>query len=135
MNLGAVMTKRILIVDDDPLTREMAVEMLSDAGHDCVVAEDGRQGLAVLQARPVDLVLLDMIMPVMDGVEALRHIKAGWPGLPVLVMSAGARTISMQSLLRLAASLEADEVVQKPLRADTLLPVIDRLLGLRSEAA
>jgi CheY-like chemotaxis protein len=114
------MSKRILIVDDDPLTREMAVELLSDGGHDCVVA---------------DLVLLDMIMPVMDGVEALRHIKAGWPGLPVLVMSAGARTISMQSLLRLAASLEADEVIQKPLRGETLLPVIDRLLELRSEAA
>lgn len=129
------MTKRILIVDDDPLTREIAVELLSDAGHDCLVAEDGRQGLAVLQARPADLVLLDMIMPVMDGVETLRHIKAAWPALPVLVMSAGARTISMQSLLRLAASLEADEVIQKPLRAATLLPVVDRLLGRRPEAA
>lgn len=129
------MTKRILIVDDDPLTREIAVELLSDAGHECVVAEDGRQGLAVLQARSCDLVLLDMIMPVMDGVEALRHIKTAWPGLPVLVMSAGARTISMQSLLRLAASLEADDVIQKPLRPQTLLPTVDRLLGLRSEAA
>ena len=129
------MTKRILIVDDDPLTREIAVELLTDAGHDCLVAEDGRQGLAVLQARPADLVLLDMIMPVMDGVETLRHIKAAWPALPVLVMSAGARTISMQSLLRLAASLEADEVIQKPLRAATLLPVVDRLLGRRPEAA
>lgn len=129
------MTKRILIVDDDPLTREIAVELLSDAGYDCLVAEDGRQGLAVLQARPADLVLLDMIMPVMDGVETLRHIKAAWPALPVLVMSAGARTISMQSLLRLAASLEADEVIQKPLRAATLLPVVDRLLDRRPEAA
>lgn len=129
------MAKRILIIDDDPLLREMAVEILADAGHDCVVAEDGRRGLAVLLGRPIDLVLLDMIMPVMDGVEVLGHLKRGWPNMPVVVMSAGARTISAQSLLRLAASLEADEVLQKPLRAETLLPLVDRLLGLRSQAA
>jgi CheY-like chemotaxis protein len=129
------MAKRILIIDDDPLLREVAVELLSDAGHDCAVAEDGRQGLAVLQARPVDLVLLDMIMPVMDGVETLGQIKARWPDLPVVVMSAGTRTMAMQSLLRLAASLGADEVLQKPLRGETLLPLATRLMGLQAQAA
>ncbi len=129
------MAKRILIIDDDPLLRELAVELLSDAGHDCAVAEDGRQGLAVLQTRPVDLVLLDMIMPVMDGVETLGQLKAHWPDLPVVVMTAGARNMGIQSLLRLAANLGADEVLQKPLKGETLLPLAKRLLGLGSKAA
>ncbi|MDO9338679.1 MAG: response regulator [Caulobacter sp.] len=129
------MAKRVLIIDDDPVLREIAVMLLADAGHDCAVAENGLQGLTVLEGRPVDLVLLDMMMPVMDGVETLGQIKARWPGLPVVVMTAGARTMSMQALLRLAANLGADEVLQKPLRGETLLPLVARLLGLRSEVA
>ena len=129
------MTSKILIIDDDPLLREVAVQLLSEAGHDCAVAEDGRLGLASLEASPVDLVFLDMIMPNMDGVETLGQIKARWPDLPVVVMSAGTRTMAMQSLLRLASNLGADEVMQKPLRRDVLLPLAERLLGRAAKAA
>ncbi|MDB5472053.1 MAG: response regulator [Caulobacter sp.] len=129
------MTSKILIIDDDPLLREMAVELLSEAGHDCAVAEDGRLGIASLEAGGADLILLDMIMPNMDGVETLGQIKARWPGLPVVVMSAGTRAMAMQGLLRLAAGLGADEVMQKPLRREILLPLVDRLLGRAAQAA
>ncbi len=129
------MTTKVLIIDDDPLLREVAVELLTEAGHDCAIAEDGRLGIASLEARPVELVLLDMIMPNMDGVETLGQIKARWPELPVVVMSAGTRSMAMQSLLRLAASLGADEVMQKPLRRDVLLPLVERLLGRATKAA
>ena len=129
------MTTKVLIIDDDPLLREVAVEQLTGAGYDCAIAEDGRLGIASLEARPVELVLLDMIMPNMDGVETLGQIKARWPELPVVVMSAGTRSMAMQSLLRLAASLGADEVMQKPLRRDVLLPLVERLLGRATKAA
>jgi DNA-binding response OmpR family regulator len=129
------MATKVLIIDDDPLLREVAVELLAEAGHDCAIAEDGRLGIASLEARPVELVLLDMIMPNMDGVETLGQIKARWPELPVVVMSAGTRSMAMQSLLRLAASLGADEVMQKPLRRDVLLPLVERLLGRATKAA
>jgi CheY-like chemotaxis protein len=129
------MTSRVLIIDDDPLLREIAVELLTEAGHACQVAEDGRLGLARLEAATPDLVLLDMIMPNMDGVETLGQIKARWPDLPVVVMSAGTRTMAMQSLLRLAASLGADEVMQKPLQRDILIPLAERLTTKASKAA
>lgn len=129
------MTSKVLIIDDDPLLREVAVQLLTEAGHDCAVAEDGRIGIARLEAGAVDLVLLDMIMPNMDGVETLGLIKARWPDLPVVVMSAGTRTMAMQSLLRLASNLGADEVMQKPLNRDILLPLAERLLGVTSKAA
>lgn len=129
------MTTKVLIIDDDPLLREVAVELLTEAGHDCAIAEDGRLGIASLEARPVELVLLDMIMPNMDGVETLGQIKARWPELPVVVMSAGTRSMAMQSLLRLAVGLGADEVMQKPLRRDVLLPLVERLLGRAMKAA
>ena len=129
------MATKVLIIDDDPLLREVAVELLTEAGHDCAIAEDGRLGIASLEARPVELVLLDMIMPNMDGVETLGQIKARWPELPVVVMSAGTRSMAMQSLLRLAASLGADEVMQKPLRRYVLLPLVERLLGRATKAA
>lgn len=129
------MATKVLIIDDDPLLREVAVELLTGAGLDCAIAEDGRLGIASLEARPVELVLLDMIMPNMDGVETLGQIKARWPELPVVVMSAGTRSMAMQSLLRLAANLGADEVMQKPLRRDVLLPLVERLLGRATKAA
>ena len=125
---------KVLIIDDDPLLRALATDLLEDAGYDCAAAEDGRLGLASLEAAPADLVLLDMIMPNMDGVEALGLIKARWPELPVVVMSAGTRTMAMQSLLRMAAALGADEVMQKPLRREVLLPLADRLLGSQAKA-
>lgn len=129
------MTSKILIIDDDPLLREVAVQFLSEVGHDCAVAEDGRLGLASLEASGADLVLLDMIMPNMDGVETLGQIKACWPDMPVVVMSAGTRTMAMQSLLRLASNLGADEVMQKPLRREILLPLAERLLRRPARAA
>ena len=129
------MTSKVLIIDDDPLLRELAVELLTEAGHDCAVAEDGRVGIASLEAQAVDLVLLDMIMPNMDGVETLGEIKTRWPDLPVVVMSAGTRSMGMQSLLRLASNLGADEVMQKPLKREVLLPLAERLTGRAARAA
>ena len=127
--VAALMTRRILIIDDDPILREIAVEILTGAGFECAIAEDGAAGLRqVAEFRP-DLVMLDMVMPVMDGIETLGAIRADWPQLPVAVMSAGTRSMSSAGLLRIAAGLGAHEVLQKPLRASTLLTVVERLLA------
>jgi CheY-like chemotaxis protein len=123
------MTKRILIVDDDPVLREIAVEVLTSAGFQCAIAGDGAAGLRQVAEFSPDLVLLDMVMPVMDGIETLSALRADWPDLPVAVMSAGTRSMSSAGLLRIASGLGAHEVLQKPLRAATLLPVVERLLA------
>lgn len=70
------MTKRILIADDDLLLRELLVARLSTAGHDLDLAADGEEALVKLRRRAFDLVLLDLRMPRMDGIEVLQSMKA-----------------------------------------------------------
>jgi two-component system, NtrC family, sensor kinase len=79
----------ILVADDHPTNRQMLARLLAVLGHEVTMAENGRQVLALLRERPFDLVLLDVVMPEMDGVAALKQIKAD-PRLhemPVIMVS------------------------------------------------
>lgn len=79
----------ILIVDDDAANRQILARLLSLLGHDVTLAENGRQALALLHQRPFDLVLLDVLMPEMDGISTLKQIKADAPlhEMPVIMIS------------------------------------------------
>jgi CheY-like chemotaxis protein len=80
---------RILAIEDDRDTREMYARMLRDEGHEAILAEDGVEGLQLLDPKP-DLVILDLALPGMDGYEVLRTMKADptTSAIPVLVVSA-----------------------------------------------
>jgi CheY-like chemotaxis protein len=84
----------VLVVDDVATFRHVVRNALKGAGHDVLDAPDGAAALEVLGSRPVDLVLLDMAMPTMNGVEFLTRLRADprWDGLPVLVVSAQSRS-------------------------------------------
>ena len=82
------MTKeRILIVDDEKNIVSSLQEILNDEGYDIVTAEDGLDALEIVQSEPPDLVLLDIWIPGMDGIEVLQAIKTYHPEIEVLVMS------------------------------------------------
>lgn len=83
---------RILLVEDDEMNRDMLSRRLTRAGHTVLIAVDGAQGVEVARAEAPDLVLMDMSLPVMDGWEATRRLRAdpATAALPVIGLTAHA---------------------------------------------
>jgi CheY-like chemotaxis protein len=122
------MSVSILIVDDDPILRAIACEVLTRAGHHCAEAEDGEIAIELLAKMPADLILLDMIMPNKEGIETLMEIKARWPGTAVIAMSAGTPSMAPDQLLRMAKVFGADATMLKPVQAERLLDLVRQVL-------
>jgi DNA-binding NtrC family response regulator len=95
----------ILIVDDNAANRDLLSRQLGRQGHDVTTAEDGRQALELMRANPFDLLLLDIMMPEMDGYEVLEHLKsdATLEDVPVVVISALEEMESVARCIRMGA--------------------------------
>ncbi len=116
---------RILIADDDPLLRALLVHRLSADGHELSTAENGGEALAAIREQSPDLIVLDALMPVMDGFEVLRRIKSGaLSEAPVIMLTALKREQDIVGALQLGA---ADYLV-KPFIPDELSQRVRRLL-------
>ena len=115
---------RVLVVDDDPAIQDTVVRMLQFKGFDCDRADDGEEAVELACAERHQLVLMDVEMPRMSGIEACEELKADplRAALPVLLMTAGA-----VDLARDATS--PDGFLVKPFRADALFRFIDAVLG------
>ncbi len=107
---------KILVVDDDPEVRMATRDFLTSKGHDVTLAEDGVQALKLLATVKPDVVLLDVAMPEMDGMETLRRIVAGYPNLPVIMVTANADIEITSKVLQLGAA----DYVPKPFDLDYL---------------
>jgi CheY-like chemotaxis protein len=119
----------VLVIDDDPLFREIAQEMLTQAGYAVTLASDGLKA-AVLPAEPAaDLAVVDMLMPERDGIETIGDLQARWPGIKVIAVSSGARGLEPGLLLRAAKALGADATLPKPLEREGFLQLVRSLVG------
>jgi len=119
----------VLVIDDDPLFREIAQEMLTQVGHAVILASDGAQ-VAHLPAEPApDLAVVDMLMPERDGIETIGDLQSKWPRIKVIAVSAGGRNLEPSLLLRAAKALGADATLPKPLERTALTDLVSRLLG------
>lgn len=110
---------RIMIVEDEPLLRDTLEQLLQFSGFTVLTAGNGKEALDKLAQNPVDLVLSDIKMPVMDGVEMLRHIRATYGGLKVIFFSAFA-DISHAEALQMGAL----DLLPKPVRIESLIETI-----------
>ena len=115
---------KILLVEDNAINQELAVELLSDAGIDVTVAEDGQKALDVLQRQPFDCVLMDCQMPVMDGYEATRLLRRQphLRDIPVIAMTANAMVGDREKVLEAGMN---DHIV-KPINIDDMFATLAR---------
>jgi CheY-like chemotaxis protein len=81
--------KRILIVEDDNFVAEVYLAKLSEMGYETVLAQNGEEGLAELKKGKIDLILLDILMPIMNGIEMLEEVKKNeeWKNIPVILLT------------------------------------------------
>jgi CheY-like chemotaxis protein len=119
----------ILLIDDDRFFAKLTAAMLAPA--EVVVASDGGEGLAMMRARPFDLLITDLLMPEKDGIETILEIRRAGAELPILAISGGGRYGSRDDLLRMAERLGATATLQKPFTREQLLAAVERCLAVR----
>ena len=116
----------ILVVEDNEMNRDMLTRRLKRQGHKVMTAVDGAQGVAMATQEQPDIVLMDMSLPVLDGWEATRRLKAdaATAGIPVIALTAHA----MESDREQALAAGCDDYDTKPIELPRLLEKISRLL-------
>jgi CheY-like chemotaxis protein len=124
--------QRILIVDDEAAVADLIEAVLVDEGYTVAIARDGVQGLLLARDWKPDVVLMDIMLPGVDGTTAIRRLKAdpATADLPIVAMSAG-RTIRRQS----NELTDADAALAKPFDIEALLAQIELLLSRRRNEA
>jgi CheY-like chemotaxis protein len=119
--------RKIMLVDDDPAIRQMLARLLAGEGYDVLLAVNGREAVEVVRVAEIDLVLLDLNMPGMDGWETYEQLAGESPLLPIVVITARPN----QSFTALAAGIGA--LLEKPLDLPKLFLTIRDLLDEPSE--
>jgi len=122
---------QILVIDDDHAVRGAMQLLLQAEGFDVVVASDGPNGIVTAQANAPDLVIVDLFMPGMTGVDTIRAIRERIPRVPIIAVSGvlASSTASSVDSLSSAALTGADLTLHKPFRPNELLKAVRRSMG------
>jgi DNA-binding response OmpR family regulator len=121
---------QVLVVDDDDTVASVVVSYLERAGHSTRQLGDGRAALDAVTAHQPDLMVLDLMLPGMDGLEVCRRVRAAWPRLPVVMLTALAEPDDRIAGLEVGA----DDYVTKPFSPRELVLRVDSVLRRVSEA-
>ena len=120
---------RVLLAEDNLINQRLVAMLLRFMGHQIDVVDDGQQALNALEIKPYDVVLMDVMMPNLDGVSALRRIladaRAGKKRPPVIMVTAHAAASDREQLLKAGAS----GYVPKPVAAEVLKAEIERVIA------
>jgi CheY-like chemotaxis protein len=118
---------RVIVIDDQEAIRRIVRRVLERAGHEVLDAADGERGLELLERHPADVVLSDIFMPGMDGIQMLRQIRKQFPAVKVIVMSGGDSS-GMLDLRRDAELLGAVKSLSKPFTTHEIVAVVNSVL-------
>lgn len=120
------MGKNILICDDAAFMRMMIKDILTKNGYNVVgEAENGVKAIEMYKETKPDLVLMDITMPEMDGIQALKQIKAGDPGAQVIMCSA----MGQQAMVIESIQAGAKDFIVKPFQADRVIEAVKKVVG------
>ena len=118
---------RILLVEDDPAVRATVRAVLKRLEHDVTEAADGAAAIRAIERNSFDLVITDVIMPEVEGLEVVLAVRANRPECPVIAMSGGGRLVSSDFLV-VASKIGADEILDKPFTFAQLQDAIKKVL-------
>lgn len=114
----------ILVVDDENQIRRLVRETLEQAGHHVTEARDGKEALQQYRLAPVDLVIMDILMPNQDGLETTLALRREFPDVKIIVITGGSDMIGILNFLDVAKMLGAHNTLQKPFEMKALLDTV-----------
>jgi DNA-binding response OmpR family regulator len=119
---------RVLLVDDDAILRSMLALLFNCSGYQVHHAANGKEALRIHHRRPADVMIVEMVLPELDGFEILRKVRAQ-PFMPKFIDVTGGGRFPVQDCLRAAKQLGAHHVLTKPFQPENLLATVNQLLG------
>lgn len=127
------MAYKILVVDDDPDILEAVALILESQGYEVITARDGIEGLASLRAEQPDLMILDLMMPKMDGFAVCKELQdprwSKYKDIPILILTSVREEASRRRYeLETGLALDVDDYVEKPMSPDVLLKRVSTLI-------
>lgn len=117
---------KVLLIDDDAQFRRYVATLLKRSKHEVIEAADGQQGIAALKSHDIDLMLTDLIMPGMEGVETICEVRKLRPRLKIIAMSGNPSSIT--TYLPAVQKLGADMTLTKPFAPEQLLAALESLI-------
>jgi CheY-like chemotaxis protein len=115
----------ILVVDDEDQIRHLIRETLEQSGYHVTEARDGKEALQQCRLAPVDLVIMDILMPDQDGLETTATLRQEFPNVKIVAITGGSEMIGILNFLDVAKMLGAHRALQKPFEMTTLLDTVE----------
>ncbi len=118
----------VLVADDNEVAQRLCKRVLEKAGYSVLIAADGLQAVDIALAQRPTMILMDVAMPGIDGLEAMRRIKADVPSMPIVIASAHSMSSDRERFL----AAGADDVLSKPFRLADLIAIVESLARART---
>jgi CheY-like chemotaxis protein len=128
------MPVKILVIDDDPDIRDVLDVLLEGEGYDVTAARDGEEGLAKIKEENPNLIILDLLMPKLDGYGVCRTLQdprwSRWKDIPIIVLTSVREDVSQRRYeLETGVRMEVEDYIEKPIDPDVVLERVRRILA------
>lgn len=125
---------RILVVDDEAPIRHMLNDLLTDTGHEVLESEDGEQAIQILSDNDVDLVITDLVMPKLSGIQLIMSMQDEDSDIPIIAISGGGGITGRFDYLPIAQLIGAERIIRKPFSMQEMSIAVTNAVGHTGQA-